>query len=115
MADVINELFHASIDSTLLTIVILIATCIVYTYSLLHGFKGISILAKSCVYLFFALLAFVLLFGGEARYLLKPDFPPLEEWYRISSSLRHTQTLSAQPPSRRTGRFFTGHTGWYGA
>lgn len=77
MADVINELFHASIDSTLLTIVILIATCIVYTYSLLHGFKGISILAKSCVYLFFALLAFVLLFGGEARYIIETGFSSL--------------------------------------
>ncbi|MCC2254148.1 BCCT family transporter [Ruminococcus sp. CLA-AA-H200] len=77
MADVINELFHASIDSTLLTIVILIVTCIVYTYSLLHGFKGISILAKSCVYLFFALLAFVLLFGGEARYIIETGFSSL--------------------------------------
>ena len=77
MASAINDLFHANIDSTLLTIIILIITCIVYTYSLLHGFKGISILAKSCVYLFFALLAFVLLFGGEAKYIIETGFSSL--------------------------------------
>ena len=77
MASAINDLFHANIDSTLLTIIILIITCIVYTYSLLHGFKGISILAKSCVYLFFALLAFVLLFGGEAKYIIETGFSAL--------------------------------------
>ena len=42
-----------------------------YKRQLLHGFKGISILAKSCVYLFFGLLAFVLLFGGEAKYIIE--------------------------------------------
>ena len=30
--------------------------------------RSISILAKVCIYLFFGLLAFVLLFGGETRY-----------------------------------------------
>lgn len=77
MASAINDLFHTNIDSTLLTIIILIITCIIYTYSLLHGFKGISILAKSCVYLFFALLAFVLLFGGETKYIIETGFSSL--------------------------------------
>lgn len=77
MASAINDLFHTNINSTLLTIIILIITCIVYTYSLLHGFKGISFLAKSCVYLFFALLAFVLLFGGEAKYIIETGFSSL--------------------------------------
>ena len=67
MTSAINELFHTNFNSTILTIIILIITCVVYTYSLLHGFKGISLLAKSCVYPFFVLLAFVLIFGGEAR------------------------------------------------
>ena len=74
MSEAINELFHTNIDSRVLTIIILVITCIVYTYSLLHGFKGISILAKSCVYLFFALLAFVLLFGGETKYIIETGF-----------------------------------------
>ncbi len=70
MASIINEIFHIQLDRTIVTIVILIITCVVYTYSLLHGFKGISLLAKVCIYLFFGLLAYVLLFGGEARYII---------------------------------------------
>ena len=77
MASAINELFHVNIDSSILTIIILIITCIVYTYSLLHGFKGISFLAKACIYLFFGLLAFVLLFGGEAKYIIETGISSL--------------------------------------
>lgn len=74
MTSIINELFHVEWNRTATTIVILIITCIIYTYSLLHGFKGISLLAKSCIYLFFALLAYVLVSGGEARYILETGF-----------------------------------------
>lgn len=70
MATIIQDLFHLSVSRTAINIVILIITCIVYTYSLLHGFKGISRLANLCIYLFFGLLAFVLLFGGQARYII---------------------------------------------
>ena len=70
MASIVGELFHIEISRTAITILILLVTCGVYTYSLLHGFKGISILAKICIYLFFGLIAFVLLFGGEARYII---------------------------------------------
>ena len=70
MATIINELFHVQLNRTAVTIVILILTCVVYTYYLLHGFKGISFLAKSCIYMFFGLLAYVFLFGGEARYIV---------------------------------------------
>lgn len=71
MASIVNELFHVEISRTVLTIIILVITCVVYTYFLLHGFKGISFLAKSCIYLFFGLLAFVLLFGGETQYIIE--------------------------------------------
>ena len=37
---------------------------------MLHGFKGIAVLAKSCIYLFFSLLLFVLLFGGQTQYII---------------------------------------------
>jgi BCCT family betaine/carnitine transporter len=77
MASIINELFHVELNRIVVTIVILIVTCIIYTYSLLHGFKGISLLARSCVYLFFGLLAFVLIFGGEARYIIETGFSAL--------------------------------------
>ena len=77
MASIIEELFHVSVSRTAITIVILLVTCAIYTYSLLHGFKGISILAKSCIFLFFGLLTYVLLFGGEARYIIETGFSAL--------------------------------------
>lgn len=54
-----------------LTIAILVVTCLVYTFAVLRGIQGVSWLAKACMYLFFALLAFVLVFGGEARFILE--------------------------------------------
>lgn len=77
MASIIGELFHIQISRTVITIIILLITCIVYTYSLLHGFKGISLLAKICIYMFFGLLAFVLIFGGETRYIIEMGFESL--------------------------------------
>ena len=70
-ARIINELFGIQLNTTVVTIVILIITCAVYTYSLLKGIKGISFLANLCVWLFFGLLAFVLLFSGEAKYIIE--------------------------------------------
>lgn len=77
MASVVGELFHIEISRTGVTIIILLITCFIYTYSLLHGFKGISLLAKACIYMFFGLLAYVLLFGGEARYIIETGFSSL--------------------------------------
>lgn len=77
MAKVINELFGVGLNETVVTITILILTCMIYTYALLHGFKGISWLTNSCIYLFFALLAFVFLFGGETKYILETGFSAL--------------------------------------
>lgn len=98
MSSAINDLFHTNIDSTLLTIIILIITCIIYTYSLLHGFKGISILAKSCVYLFFALLLFVLLFGGETKYIIETGFSSLgrmvQNFFELSTFTDPQRTTS---------------------
>ena len=70
MATIVNLLFNIEISRRVITIIILIITCFVYTYSLLHGFKGIAVLAKSCIYLFFSLLLFVLLFGGQTQYII---------------------------------------------
>ena len=77
MAEIIQVLFGISISRTAINIVILIITCFVYTYSLLHGFKGISILAKLCIYMFFGLLAFVLLFSGKVQYIIEKGFQSL--------------------------------------
>lgn len=77
MAEIIGELFHFEVSRTTINIIILIITCVVYTYSLLHGFKGISLLANICIYMFFGLIAIVLLFGGEIQYILESGFSSL--------------------------------------
>ena len=71
MTGVIGELLGIQLNTVAVTIGILIITCAVYTYSLLHGFKGVSILAKACIVLFFGLLAYVLFFGGECKFILE--------------------------------------------
>lgn len=73
MSQIVSELFGFG-DTRLITIAILAVTCLVYTVSVVRGMKGIQKLAASCVYLFFALLAYVLLFGGEARYIIETGF-----------------------------------------
>lgn len=77
MAALIAELLHIEISRTIINIIILLITCVVYTYSLLHGFKGIGILAKVCIYLFFGLMAYVLLFGGETKYIIETGLSSL--------------------------------------
>ena len=77
MATIIGELLHIEVSRTVINIIILLLTCLVYTYSLLHGFKGISVLANVCIYLFFGLIAFVLIAGGETRYIIETGFSSL--------------------------------------
>lgn len=71
MATIIGDLFGLTVDRRIITVVILLITCAVYTYSLLHGMKGISVLAKLCIYLFFGFLAFVFIFGGELKFTIE--------------------------------------------
>ncbi len=58
-------------QSNLLTIGILVIIGVTYTVTVYFGMKGIAKLAASCTYLFFALLAYVLIGGGEARYIIE--------------------------------------------
>ena len=77
MAEIVCSLFNISLNRTTITIIIIVLTCCVYTYSLLHGFKGISILAKLCIYLFMGLLVLVFLAGGQARFTIEMGFESL--------------------------------------
>ena len=63
--------------SKFITIGILVVTCTVYTICVMRGIKAVSWLANLCMYLFGALLLFVLVFGGEARYILETGFSAL--------------------------------------
>lgn len=56
---------------TALTILILLMIAFVYTLTVWFGMKGVSRLASICAYLFFVLLAYVLIGGGECRYIIE--------------------------------------------
>ena len=58
-------------DSIYLTISLLLLIAIIYTLAVWFGMKGISKMAKWCIYFFFAFLAYILFLGGEMRYILE--------------------------------------------
>lgn len=66
----ISKVFHIQ-ESSYLTIIILLIIGITYTITVYFGMKGIARLAASCTYLFFGLLLYVLLGGGEAKYIVE--------------------------------------------
>ena len=82
MAEIIVSLFGITISRTAVTIIILLITCAVYTYAVMHGFKGIGILAKTCIYLFFGLLIIVLIIGGQARFIIENGFESLGKMFQ---------------------------------
>lgn len=96
-------------DSKWITIIILVITCIVYTFSVLRGMKGVMKLAASCVYLFFSLLAYVLLFGGEARYIIETGFSS------IGNLVQNFISLSTYTDPLRTTSFPQNWTIFYWA
>ena len=77
LAAIIVKLFGITLSRTAVTIIILLITCVVYTYAVLHGFKGISFLAKLCIYLFFGLLIIVILIGGQGKFIVENGFQSL--------------------------------------
>ena len=86
-------------SSKWITIAILVVTCIVYTFCVVRGMHGIMKLAASCVYLFFALLAYVLLFGGETRYIIETGFSS------IGNLVQNFFSLSTFTDPQRTTSF----------
>ncbi len=109
MANIINKLFHVELNRTAVTIIILLITCVIYTYSLLHGIKGISLLANGCVYLFFGLLAYVLLFGGEGQYIVETGMES------IGRMVQHFVELATFTDPQRTSNFPQDWTIYYWA
>ncbi len=64
-------------QSHFLTIGILMVIGITYTVTVYFGMKSIAKLATSCTYLFFALLAYVFIGGGQARYTIETGLAAL--------------------------------------
>lgn len=109
MATIIQSLFHVTISRTTITIIIILITCLVYTYSLLHGFKGISVLANICIYLFFGLVIFVLLVGGKGQYIIETG---IESFGRM---IQNFIGLSTYIDPQRTTNFAQDWTIYYWA
>ena len=109
MTSIFNELFGLSIDPTLLTIIILAVTCCIYTYALLHGFKGIGILAKTCVFMFFGLMVYVLLLGGETKFIVENGLSSLGKMFQ------NFFELSTYTDTQRTTSFPQNWTIYYWA
>ena len=70
-------MFIDSITVILFLAAVTVELAYLHTYSLLHGFKGISVLAKVCIYMFFGLILFVLLAGGHGRYIIETGIESL--------------------------------------
>ena len=109
MASIIVKLFGISISRTTVTIIILLITCGVYTYAVLHGFKGISFLAKLCIYMFFGLLIIVLLFGGNGRFIIENGFQS------FGKMIQHFIELSTYTDPSRENNFPQDWTIYYWA
>ncbi len=70
LASAITTLFGGTATKWL-TIGILLAVCATYTTSVMHGIRGVAKLSNICMYIFGALLAYVLIFGGEFQYTIE--------------------------------------------
>jgi len=109
MASIIVLLTGTTLSRTTVTIIILLITCAVYTYAVLHGFKGISFLANLCIYLFFGLLMIVLLTSGQGRFILENGFQSL------GKMIQHFVELSTYTDPGRTNNFPQDWTIYYWA
>lgn len=109
MAEIIVTLFGISLSRTVVTIIILVVTCAVYTYTVLHGLKGISFLAKLCIYLFFGLQIMLLLIGGQGRFIVENGVQSL------GKMVQHFIELATYADPGRTNNFPQDWTIYYWA
>jgi len=109
MATIMQEIFQVQFSRVSIDIIILIITCVIYTYSLLHGFKGISLLANGCIYMFFGINAFVFLFCGETKYILETGIASL------GTMIQNFVELSTYTDPLRTSNFPQNWTIYYWA
>ena len=96
-------------QSNLLTIAILLVIGITYTVTVYFGMKGISRLAASCTYLFFALLLYVFIGGGKSRYIIETGITA------IGNMTQNFIALSTWTDALRTSSFPQNWTIFYWA
>ena len=92
-----------------LTILILVIICVTYTVTVYFGMKGVARLAASCSYVFFALLAYVFLCGGQPRYIVETGITA------IGNLTQNFISLSTWTDSMRTSSFPQNWTIFYWA
>ena len=63
--------------TTIITIIVLLLICSIYTITVLFGVTGISKLASICSYFFFGIMFYFLFLGGETRYIVETGFQAL--------------------------------------
>ncbi len=81
LAAAITELVGIQ-SSKYMTISILLIVCLIYTFAVLKGMEGVSWLANACMVLFGCLLLYVLLFGGEIRYIIETGVTALGNMFQ---------------------------------
>lgn len=86
-------------ESRILTIGILVVICVIYTITVYFGMKGVAKLAASCTYLFFGLLLYVLIGGGEAKYTIETGITA------IGNMVQNFVGLSTWTDALRTSSF----------
>ena len=82
MATIIEFLFNITISRKIITLIILVLTFTIYTFSLLKGFKGINILAKICIIMFFGMLLFVFFVNGNGIYILETGIESIGKMFQ---------------------------------
>jgi BCCT family betaine/carnitine transporter len=84
-------------DNIYLSITLLLIIAMIYTMAVWFGMKGISQMAKWCIYFFFAFLGYVFFLGGESRYIIETGFES------IGNLIEHFISLSTTlDPLRKT-------------
>ncbi|MCR5214671.1 MAG: BCCT family transporter [Eubacterium sp.] len=63
--------------STSMSVIFLLVITLIYTLAVVLGMKGIQKLSTICTYLFIGLLLYVLIFGGETRFILESSYQSL--------------------------------------
>jgi BCCT family betaine/carnitine transporter len=92
-----------------LTILILIVICVIYTVCAYFGIKGVSWMAAACMYVFFALLAYVFFLGGMPRYIIETGLTA------IGNVVQNFVALSTWTDALRTSSFPQNWTIFYWA
>lgn len=108
LSAVISQVFSIP-QSHFLTIGILVLIGAVYTITVYFGMKGIARLAASCSYLFFALLLYVFLGGGQPKYIVETGITA------VGNLVQHFIGLSTWTDALRTSSFPQNWTIFYWA